>query len=55
MKLEDMRALIATHPDIKDEQPEVANILRKNGFGYTFLPKFHCELNPIEKCWSQAK
>ena len=20
-----------------------------------FLPKFHCEINPIEKCWSQAK
>ena len=20
-----------------------------------FIPKFHCELNPIEHCWSQAK
>jgi len=20
-----------------------------------FLPKFHCELNPIERCWAQAK
>ena len=47
MKLEDMRALIATHPDFCDEQPEVANFLRRNGFGCIFLPKFHCELNPI--------
>ena len=20
-----------------------------------FLPKFHCELNPIERCWCHAK
>ena len=20
-----------------------------------FFPKFHCELNPIERCWAQAK
>ena len=25
MKLEDMRALIATHADFRDEQPEIAN------------------------------
>jgi len=55
MKLEDMRTLIATHADFRDEQPEIAVFLRRNGFGCIFLPKFHCELNPIEKCWSQAK
>jgi len=27
MKLEEMRALISTHPDFRDEQPEVANLV----------------------------
>ena len=22
---------------------------------FLFIPKYHCELNPIERCWSQAK
>ena len=22
---------------------------------YAVFPKFHCELNPIERCWSQSK
>ena len=55
VKLDDMRALITTHPDFHNEQPEIVKFLRTNGFGCIFLPKFHCELNPIEKCWSQAK
>lgn len=25
------------------------------GFMVMFLPKFHCELNPIEQCWGYAK
>jgi hypothetical protein len=25
------------------------------GFELIFLPKFHCELNPIEQCWGFAK
>ena len=52
MKLEEMRAIVATHKDFQDEQPEVT---KRNEFGCIFLIKFHCELNPIEKCWSQAK
>jgi len=26
-----------------------------HGFQVLFLPKFHCELNPIEQCWGYAK
>ena len=50
MKLDEMRALIATHLDFRDEQPEIVKFLRMNGFGCIFLPKFHCELNPTDKC-----
>ncbi|KIY61088.1 hypothetical protein CYLTODRAFT_363327 [Cylindrobasidium torrendii FP15055 ss-10] len=25
------------------------------GIRVLFLPKFHCELNPIEQCWGYAK
>ena len=56
MKLEDRRKeLLASHPDFRDEQPEISNFLRRKGHACLFLPKFHCELNPIEKCWAQAK
>ena len=55
MKLDDMRKEIATHPDFRDEQPEIALFLRRKGYACIFLPKFHCELNPIEICWAQAK
>ena len=55
MKFDEMRELISTHPDFRDEQPEIVKFLRRSGFGCIFLPKFHCEINPIEKCWAQAK
>ena len=55
MKLEDMRNELASHLDFREEQPEITNFLRRKGHACIFLPKFHCELNPIEKCWAQAK
>ena len=55
MKLEDMRQEIASHPDFRDEHPEIHSFLKRKGHACIFLPKFHCELNPIEKCWAQAK
>ena len=47
MKLDKMRALIGTHQDFRDEQPEIVKFLGMNGFGCIFLPKFHCELNRL--------
>ena len=55
MKLEDMRKELASRSDFRDGQPEIANFLKRKGHACLFLPKFHCELNPIEKCWAQAK
>ena len=36
MKLDDMRAFISTHPDFRDEQPEIVKFLRRSGFGCIF-------------------
>ena len=36
MKLDNMRALIATRSDFRDEQPEIVKLLRMSGFGCIF-------------------
>ena len=55
MKLEEMRAEISSHPDFKNEKTKIEHFLNSKGYCCIFLPKFHCELNPIERCWGQAK
>ena len=55
MKLDEMRAEISGHPDFKNEKTKIEHFLNGKGYGCVFLPKFHCELNPIEQCWGQAK
>ena len=55
MKLEDMRAILADHDDFKSEKCRVDTFLSDAGHTCIFIPKFHCELNPIERVWSQSK
>ena len=55
IKLEEMRAELASHTDFKEEKTKIEHFLNDVGHVYIFLPKFHCELNPIERCWAQAK
>ena len=55
MKLEDMRKEISTHSDFRDEKTKLEHFLNNRGHVCIMLPKFHCELNPIERCWGQAK
>ena len=55
MVLQEMRDEIATHPDFKEEKTRIEYCLNNKGFACMFLPKFHCELNPIERVWAQAK
>ena len=33
----------------------IEHLLEREGLKGIFLPKFHCELNPIERVWGQAK
>ena len=45
------------HPEApkKVSTTTVTRWLHKLGFRVLFIPKFHCELNPIERCWGTAK
>ena len=55
MKLDEMRSTLASHDDFENEKCRVDSFLSSCGHTCVFLPKFHCELNPIERVWSQSK
>lgn len=55
MKLEQLREILADHDDFKNEKCHVDRFLSNAGHTCIFIPKFHCELNPIERVWSQSK
>ena len=55
MKLEEMRAILADRDVFKNEKCRVDRFLSNAGHKCVFIPKFHCELNPIERVWSQSK
>jgi hypothetical protein len=50
-----MRRILSLQPDFLAEKPLLQVIIEKAGHKCLFLPKFHCELNPIEMVWGQAK
>ena len=43
-----MLRLLGLQQDYKDEKSKVEILIEKAGHLCIFLPKFHCELNPIE-------
>ena len=55
MRAEDMRVVLANHDDFRNEKTVVETFLVGRGHIVFFIPKFHCELNPIERVWGQAK
>ena len=50
-----MQWLLLLQDDFKNEKPLLQLIIEGAGHTCLFLPKFHCELNPIELVWGQAK
>lgn len=50
-----MQRLLSVQDDFKNEKPLLQQIIEGAGHTCLFLPKFHCELNPIELVWGQAK
>ena len=55
MKADDMRIVLSNHDDFKHEKTNVEHYVESRGHIALFLPKFHCELNPIERVWGQSK
>ena len=55
MKAPDMRLVLRSHADFKNEKTAVESLVQEKGQRAIYLPKFHCELNPIERVWGEAK
>ena len=55
MKAEDMRLALQQMHDFKYEKTKLENLLVSYGYRGIFIPKFHCELNPVERVWAQSK
>jgi hypothetical protein len=50
-----MRRMLFNEPDFAGVQSLLEEHCSSQGVTVIFLPKFHCELNPIEQCWGYAK
>ena len=58
MKADDMRTVLSFHEDFQSEKTLVEKLVTNKGLKCLYIvyfPKFHCELNPIERVWGQAK
>ena len=49
------RRILYNEPDFINVFTILEATCNARGFRVLFLPKFHCELNPIEQCWGYAK
>lgn len=50
-----MRKVLSLQQDFLDEKPLLQLVIEQAGHKCYFLPKFHCELNPIEMYWGWIK
>ncbi len=56
MNADKMREVLGNFSDFQNEKSRIERILtEKHGHIVYMLPKYHCELNPIERVWAQAK
>ena len=49
------KRVLSLQEDFQTEKPELQILIENAGHICIFLPKFHCELNPIELYWGYAK
>ncbi|KAJ3004691.1 hypothetical protein NUW54_g4694 [Trametes sanguinea] len=50
-----MARLLSQQDDFKNQKSMLELVIEKAGHACIFLPKFHCELNPIEMYWGWCK
>jgi len=50
-----MHQILALQEDFRSEKPLIQSIIEDAGHICLFLPRFHCELNPIEMLWGYGK
>ena len=55
LKKEDMIKIVEDMRDFKFQKTKVEELILNQGHRAMFIPKFHCELNPIERVWCRAK
>ena len=55
MKGADMALVLGNHHDFKHENTALEHVIKSKGHYCVYIPKFHCELNPIERVWGKAK
>ena len=55
MKADDMRKKLKEMHDFKYEKTKVESKISARGHRCVFIPKYHCEVNPIERVWGHAK
>ena len=53
MKVDDMRKELADFTN--NNKKQLQHFINQQGHAFEFIPKYHCEINPIECCWAQAK
>ncbi len=51
----DMAKKLKEYNDFKNCKSIICEKIESRGHMCIYIPKFHCELNPIERCWCQAK
>ena len=49
------RRILYNQPNFVNVEPVLKTLCREAGHEALFLPKFHCELKPIEMLWGYAK
>lgn len=55
MTASQMCPVLGSHPDFANQKSKIEFFLNAKEHVAYFLPKFHCELNPIERVWAQSK